>query len=127
MTPHKKRMNKYIRRMAEDMKIPNFADATIDAYGGYHGTKRADYLARCRQMLDVATTTEGGKPEPQESPEPSLPKCERCKTEMACIASDPRPSWCDVFTKSVYREPVYCPLLHIHFGGLKAPSSAGYG
>lgn len=32
MTPHKKRINKYIRRMAEDMQVRNFADATIDAY-----------------------------------------------------------------------------------------------
>ena len=30
MTPYKKRLNKYIGRMAEDMQVRNFAEATID-------------------------------------------------------------------------------------------------
>ncbi len=29
MAPYKKRLNKYIRRMAEDMQLRNFADTTI--------------------------------------------------------------------------------------------------
>ena len=32
MKPHQKRLNDYIRRMVEDMRVRNFADATIDAY-----------------------------------------------------------------------------------------------
>lgn len=32
MTPYRKRLNKYIYRMAQDMKLRNMADSTIDAY-----------------------------------------------------------------------------------------------
>lgn len=32
MIPHQRRMNPFIQRMADDMKIRNFADTTIDAY-----------------------------------------------------------------------------------------------
>ena len=45
MTPYKKRLNKYIKRMAEDMQLRNFADATIDAYT-YHADKFCSISAR---------------------------------------------------------------------------------
>ena len=32
---------------------------------------------------------------------------------MTCIDSQIRPSWREIFTVSVYRERVYCPLLHL--------------
>ena len=50
MTPYKKRMNKYIRRMAEDMQIRNFADATIDAYT-YQADKFCQYFGKTADQL----------------------------------------------------------------------------
>ena len=50
MTPYKKRMNKYIQRMAEDMAIRNFADATIDAYT-YHADKFCQHFGRSADHL----------------------------------------------------------------------------
>lgn len=50
MTPYKKRLNKYIRRMAEDMKIRNFADATIDAYT-YHADKFCRHFGKTADQL----------------------------------------------------------------------------
>jgi integrase/recombinase XerD len=50
MTPYKKRLNKYIQRMAEDMAIRNFADATIDAYT-YHADKFCQYFGKTADQL----------------------------------------------------------------------------
>ena len=50
MTPYKKRLNKYIQRMAEDMQVRNFADATIDAYT-YHADKFCQYFGRSADQL----------------------------------------------------------------------------
>lgn len=50
MTPYKKRLNKYIRRMAEDMQVRNFADATIDAYT-YHADKFCQYFGKTADQL----------------------------------------------------------------------------
>ena len=43
MTPYTKRLNKYILRMAQDMKIRNMADSTIDAYT-WHVTKFCEFF-----------------------------------------------------------------------------------
>ena len=51
MTPYKKRLNKYIRRMAEDMAIRIFADATIDAYT-YHADKFCQHFGKPADKLD---------------------------------------------------------------------------
>ena len=50
MTPYKKRMNKYIRRMAEDMQVRNFADATIDAYT-YHADNFCQHFGKTADQL----------------------------------------------------------------------------
>lgn len=52
MTPYKKRMNKYIRRMSEDMQLRNFADATIDAYT-YHADKFCQYFGKTADELGL--------------------------------------------------------------------------
>ena len=50
MTPYKKRMNNYIRRMSEDMQLRNFADATIDAYT-YHADKFCQHFGKTADKL----------------------------------------------------------------------------
>ncbi|MGB6043171.1 MAG: site-specific integrase [Pirellulales bacterium] len=47
MTPYQNRLTKITRRMAEDMKIRNLAQATIDAYT-YHVSKFDDFLGTKR-------------------------------------------------------------------------------
>ena len=51
MTPHQKRLCPLTRRLAEDMKIRNLAQATIDAYT-YHARRFADFI---QKPLDRAT------------------------------------------------------------------------
>ncbi len=43
MTPYQQRLNKYILRMAQDMKIRNMAQSTIDAYT-WHVTKFCEFF-----------------------------------------------------------------------------------
>ena len=50
MTPYTKRLNKYIRRMAEDMQLRNFADSTIDAYT-FHADKFCQYFGKMADQL----------------------------------------------------------------------------
>ena len=50
MTPYKKRLNKYIGRMAEDMQVRNFAEATIDAYT-YHVDKFCQHFGKQADQL----------------------------------------------------------------------------
>ena len=97
------------------------------SYGGYHCGKRAEYLECCRQILDTTRDEASPQTEFVERPSPTLPKCESCRVEMCCVASSRRPSWREVFTAGVYREPVYSPTLHIHFGNAQAQSIGGYG
>lgn len=96
------------------------------SYGGFHCRKRADYLERCRQLLDITKENSLQPEDFSERPPPELPKCDRCKETMHCVASLRRPSWREIFTVSVYREPVYSPTLHIHFG-TRVQSIGGYG
>jgi site-specific recombinase XerD len=51
MTPYQKRLTGLTKRLAEDMKIRNLADATIDAYT-YHARRFADFI---KKPLDRAT------------------------------------------------------------------------
>lgn len=98
------------------------------SYGGFHCRKRAVYLALCRELRNVQEEPATPAADPTERPEPSLPKCERCQIEMSCVASSPRPSWREVFTVGVYRDEVYSPTLHIHFGRTpEAHPIGGYG
>jgi hypothetical protein len=51
MTPYQKRSCELTKRLAEDMKIRNAAQATIDAYT-YHARRFADFI---QKPLDRAT------------------------------------------------------------------------
>ena len=98
------------------------------SYGGFHCRKRREYLKLCQQLLNVNLKEPAPPPDQDERPEPSLPKCKRCKVEMTLVDSVRRPSWREVFEVTVYREPVYSPTLHIHFAPIPvAHSIGGYG
>ena len=45
MPPSHQRASGFVKRMAADMAIRNFADATIDSYG-YHVAKFADFIGK---------------------------------------------------------------------------------
>lgn len=88
------------------------------SYGGFHCRKRNAYLALCRELLDIneqEATQQSDLTEPPESP---LPTCKQCKVRMALVESSPRPSWRTIFEVTVYRESIYAPTLHIHFGNI---------
>ena len=97
------------------------------SYGGYHNGKRRAYLKLCRDLLSIVPDESNSATDIKELREATLPNCERCKVEMVCIASAGRPSWREIFTETVYRENVYCPLLHISFGVPAAHAIGGYG
>lgn len=50
MTPYQNRPNKYIQRMADDMKLRNFAPSTIDAYT-FHVDKFCQYFGKEAEYL----------------------------------------------------------------------------
>ena len=52
MTPFARRSNAYVQRMAEDMRIRNFADSTIDSYT-YHVDKFCSYFGQPADQLTV--------------------------------------------------------------------------
>lgn len=83
------------------------------SYGGFHSTKRAKYLARCRELLPAPEREPTKQTELNECFEPSMPKCERCQVEMALIDHEPRPSWSTVFEVIVFQAPIYSPTHHI--------------
>lgn len=99
------------------------------SYGGYHGSKRKGYLAKCQQLLgnsqDPPDTTVSHL---NEEPETRLPKCRSCEIPMTCIASSDRPSWREIFEVAIYRESIYSPLCHLSLGKIPAAHSIeGYG
>lgn len=63
-------------------------------YGGFHNTKRADYLDLCRQLLNL-DEPEADSSEPQDSQEDVKheKKCPHCQTIMLSIGELPRTSW----------------------------------
>lgn len=99
------------------------------SYGGYHGKNRRDYLTQCRQLLgiDKAEDCEDRSTETDELPEKPVPKCARCDIDMQLIETGSRPSWREIFEEIVYRERIYCPLLHIVFRLPAIHSIGGYG
>lgn len=50
MTPYQKRMNPFIRRMADDMKLRNFSSTTIDSYT-FHVDKFCKYFGKPADQL----------------------------------------------------------------------------
>ena len=86
-------------------------------FGGYHGGKRAAYIACCRELLGKSSPTAAAmaaeEPAPPSS-EPSPPRCPRCDVPMLCVDKRQRPSWKLIFTRTIYDDAtLYCPMLHI--------------
>jgi hypothetical protein len=94
-------------------------------FGGYHGSKRRDYLNHCQELLAIPD------PPPIELPEwtePSPPTCPRCDIEMYCIVRQARPSWKEVFERRIYADPaIYSPMHHIRITGFPAFPHEPYG
>jgi hypothetical protein len=89
------------------------------SYGGYHGSKRANYLNRCRALLGITNDDDADSrsEEPTDAPEPTLPTCAHCQLPMVCIEQKARPSWRQIFERDLYADPaLYSPAHHIHFG-----------
>ena len=64
-------------------------------YGGYHNTKRADYLQLCRGLLRLGAA-EATLPSPaaeDDSPVPVERKCPRCEAAMIQLSETARESW----------------------------------
>jgi len=83
------------------------------SYGGYHPTKRAAYLDRCRQLLGIATDDAASTDDCPDEAEASEPKCPHCDIPMQCILRQSRPSWKEIFERAIYADPaIYSPMLH---------------
>lgn len=87
-------------------------------YGGYHGRKRAAYLACCRELLAKslpAVANSVTEPAVSPSTEPSPPQCPRCDVPMRCLDRQRRPSWKFIFDRSIYDDgTLYSPMHHIY-------------
>ena len=86
------------------------------SYGGYHGTKRAVYLARCRELLGIAVDDDPARTDdPIDDREASGPTCPHCEIAMQCIGQQARPSWRKIFERAIYADPtIYSPMHHIY-------------
>ena len=106
----------FVRRWSMHLLPKGFTRSR--SYGGYHPSKRANYLLQTRTALaltdepeitDTATeiATENDMP-------PAVPTCCHCKTEMICIENHARPSWKQVFERSIYAPNApYSPMHHL--------------
>ena len=84
-------------------------------FGGYHGSKRKDYLPRCRELLTIASPP---PIPPPERIEPTPPECPRCRIVMCCVLQQRRPSWKKVFERHIHEDPsIYSPMHHVRLGG----------
>lgn len=80
-------------------------------FGGYHGSKRKDYLPRCRELLKVGSPSTPSLPERSERSESNPPECRQIV--MCCILKQQRPSWKEVFDRRIYDAPsIYSPMHH---------------
>ena len=99
-------------------------------YGGYHGSKREQYLQLSRQLLAAA-----GQTIPEPAPEPveeadvdvsaTQPKCRRCDCEMTLVHSQRKPSWRTIFERDIFRSNDYSP--QFHRGGGRSPPGGKQG
>jgi hypothetical protein len=98
-------------------------------YGGFHGSKRNDYLNRCRELMtmagltsvDAEPTTHPEAIELPERAESTVPTCPRCEIAMCCIQKHQRPSWKEVFVRGIYADAaIYSPMNHCRYTGLPA-------
>ena len=84
------------------------------SYGGYHGTKRAVYLDRCRELLGIAIDDSARTDDHLDDREASGPTCPHCEIAMLCIDQQSRPSWRKIFERAIYADPaIYSPMHHI--------------
>jgi hypothetical protein len=100
------------------------------AYGGYHGTKRADYLDRCRELLGIVVDdpSPGSSGNRQDDTKTSELKCPHCDIAMQCIRQPSRPSWKKIFERGIYADPtLYSPMHHIQLRMPKAYPIDEYG
>jgi len=94
-------------------------------FGGYHGSKRRDYLDCCQELLAIPDSP---RIELQERMEPNPPTCPRCDIEMCCIERQARPSWKEVFDRRIYADPaIYSPMHHSRYTGFPAIAHEPYG
>lgn len=100
--------NEFLRRWCLHILPKGFTKARY--YGGYHGSKRDEYLKLCEQLLPTQPTPSLAPDAPQTTSssitsEPvaaTTPKCPKCQIATICIGSKPRPSWRDVFDSRSY-------------------------
>jgi hypothetical protein len=93
-------------------------------YGGYHGTRRREYLKLCRRLLNINEGEQADEPpvdEADESTAEPAKRCPHCDYELTLVSHSPRPSWSEVFEKRIYQTDAYSPQLHIYLG--RAPPS----
>ncbi|MCA9192679.1 MAG: transposase, partial [Planctomycetales bacterium] len=83
-------------------------------YGGYHGSKRTQYLERCRQLLRIKPDHQApNQVESESSIESDSRRCPHCDGLLELIYTEQRPSWREVFERRIYRDNIYSPSLHI--------------
>ena len=117
--PFELRGKEFVRRWAMHILPKGYTRSR--SFGGYHGSKRQDYLDRCRELLGMATPPSPPSPERIEV---SAPHCPRCEIEMHCIGQQRRPSWRDVFERHIYADrSIYSPMLHF---GCEGPPAFPY-
>ncbi len=112
--PFRLRGTEFARRWAMHILPKGYTRSR--SYGGYHGSKRADYLERCRELLGITTDDLAKTSDPIEVPEHSTPTCVRCETPMLCIGQQSRPSWKRIFERDIYADPtLYSPMHPMYF------------
>jgi hypothetical protein len=118
--PFPLRGSEFVRRWAMHILPKGYTRSR--SYGGYHGTKRAAYLASCRQLLGITVEDCARNGEQLDYWEPSQPTCPHCDIPMLCIRQRRRPSWREVFERGIYADPtIYSPLHHIQ---LRVPTAS---
>lgn len=107
--------HEFVRRWAMHILPKGFTKSRY--YGGYHPSKRKDYLQDCRRLLPPVKSLQSQTSE-QESigqQEEYAPNCPRCESPMLCVAFRPRPSWKDVFQRRSYS--THSTVLPVHGSG----------
>ena len=97
------------------------------SYGGYHGSKRTDYLAQCREGLPLPLEESASPTGDLPLPLDCGPKCPQCALPMECVSSERRPSWRQIFSLDIYRARVYSPMCHVPGMGFPVHAADPYG
>jgi len=110
--PFRLRGTEFVRRWTMHILPKGYTRSR--SYGGYHSTKRAVYLDRCRQLLDIAVAEPARADDRPDDGEASGPTCPHCQIAMQCIGQQSRPSWRKIFERGIYADPtLYSPMHHI--------------